>query len=244
MKYLEKTFTLRVSECGPDGRWRPGAMMVEMQEAAGQHSAAVSCGREELVQMGLAWVVARMEIQVSRYPAYGEEITIRTFHRPHRHRFFPRYFQIWDGAGNLIAQASSLWLLMDLETRQSVSADRLPVPLPDNSDMAEPIPLPRGGEPVDGPEEITLRRAAYTDLDANGHVNNTRYVDWLCDALGTARMTEMPPERMTIHFNSEIRPGEAVELRLAMGDNRFRMTGLAGGRGAFEIGGALRAPAP
>ena len=35
MKYLERSFPLRVSECDMSGHWRPGAMLVEMQEAAG-----------------------------------------------------------------------------------------------------------------------------------------------------------------------------------------------------------------
>ena len=174
MKYLEKQFTLRISECDANNLWRLGAMLIELQEAAGEHCSAAGCGRETLVTQGLAWVVARIDLRILRYPTFGERITVRTFHRPIRHRFFPRFFQIWDEQGSLIAQASSLWLLMDLETRQSVSADRLPVPLPDNSDLPEPMPLPRGIDRVEGAEKIIPYRAEYTDLDANRHVNNTK----------------------------------------------------------------------
>lgn len=237
MKELRNTFPLRVSECDLTGRWRPGAMMIEMQETAGDHSSAVSCGRETLVQLGLAWVVARMEVRIHRIPAYGETLTVRTFHRPHRHRFFPRFFQVTDAAGQVLAEASSLWLLMDLETRQSVNADRLPVPLPDNSDMPELIPLPGAIQPLDS-EAITREyRAVYTDLDANGHVNNTKYVDWLCDTMGAEAMREHPLRQFTIHFNQEIRPEEPVTLQLRQEGTRFHMTGIHGGKNAFEISG-------
>ena len=239
MKCLEKELTLRVSECDVHSRWRPGAMLIEMQEAAGEHSGTEGCGRDTLGRMGLAWVVARMDLQVLRYPGFGERVTVRTFHRPVRHRFFPRYFQILDGEGQLIAQASSLWLLMDLETRQSVPADRLPRPLTDNSDMPEIMSMPGGIAALDAPERVTSRTAVYSDLDINGHVNNTRYMDWLCDALGAGTMAEHPPERVTIHFDHEIRPEEPIELHLRQRGAEFELTGVHGDRQAFHMGGRL-----
>ena len=239
MKELEKTVSLRVSECDVNGLWRPGAMMIEMQEAAGEHSFSMGCGRGALEERGLAWIVARMSLRMDRYPAWGEKITIRTFHRPHRHRFFPRYFDIRDGEGRTVCLGSSLWLLMDLESRQSVDADRLPALLPDNRDMAESIPLPRGIEPLDAPEMIIPYRTVYTDLDANGHVNNTKYVDWLCNALGQKTLTEHPIRTLTIHFDSEIRPEQPVEMRLKRDGLKFQMTGIHEEKTAFEIGGTL-----
>ena len=240
MKYLEKKLTLRVSECDVNGLWRPGAMMIEMQEAAGEHSASMGCGREDLTKLGLAWVVARMELQMGRYPAWGEEVTVHTFHRPHRHRFFPRYFDIRDGEGRTVCLGSSLWLLMDLETRQSVNADRLLRPLPYNGDMPETIPLPKGITQLETPEKSIPYRAVYTDLDANGHVNNTKYVDWLCNVLGSDTLTAHPIETLTIHFDSEIRPEQPVDMRLKRDGMQYQLTGIHEGKAAFDIGGTLR----
>ena len=44
MRILEKKIRLRISECDVNCRWRPGAMLTELQEAAGEHSAAMGCG--------------------------------------------------------------------------------------------------------------------------------------------------------------------------------------------------------
>lgn len=239
MSEFEREFTLRISECDVNSLWRLGAMMTEMQETAGDHSDAIGCGRAALMKEGLAWVVARMEILMTRYPTFGERITVRTWHRPTRHRFFPRFFRITDGEGKIIAQASSLWLLMDLETRQSVDAGRLPTPLPDNSGMPEEIPLPKGILSLETPETMHAYTSVYTDLDGNGHVNNTRYVDWLCNALGTETMTAHPPEKLTIHFDSEVRAEQPVNMRLKRDGLRYQMTGIHDGRTAFEISGTL-----
>lgn len=241
MKYLERSFPLRVSECDMSGHWRPGAMLVEMQEAAEAHCEALNCGRNALDGLNQAWVVARLELRILRYPVYGEELTLRTFHRPARHRFFPRFCEVRTREGELIALSSGLWLVMDLQTRQSVSGDRLPTQLPDNSDMPEVLPLPKGIEALETSADVLLRTSAYTDLDANGHVNNTRYVDWLCDALGVETMREHPPERITIHFNSEILPERQVEMRLRREGLRFQLEGIQEERKAFEISGELKA---
>ena len=239
MKMLEQDLQLRVSECDANNMWRPGAMLTEMQELAGMHSHSIGCGRETLLKEGLAWVVVRMELQIHRYPAFPETVKLRTFCTPPRHRFFPRYFQAFDKNGEQIMQASSMWLLMDLETRQSVSAERLPSPIPENDEAANLMAMPGGIDEVDCPPQVISHEPVYTDLDANGHVNNTRYVDWLCNALGMETMKDHPPERLIIHYDNEIRPGTPVELRLKRDGARFQMTGIHDGRNAFDMGGIL-----
>ena len=240
MNIYEKSMSLRVSECGFNGLWRPGALLTEMQEAAGEHCTAMKCGRETLIGQGLVWVVARIGLQVIRYPSFGETLRIRTFHRPVRHRFFPRFFTVHDAQDRLICQASSLWLLMDLETRQSVNANRLPNTMPDNSGLPEPMPMPGAILQPDAPETVIPYQPVYTDLDVNGHVNNTRYADWLCNALGIDVMKEYEPDHIIFNYNREILPGHLVTLRRILKGNEFCLSGILNDASAFEIGGTLR----
>ena len=146
---------------------------------------------------------------------------------------------ISDASGKVIGLASSLWLLMDLETRQSVSADRLPHPLPDNSDLLEPVPLPGNIPLLSAPEKIIPWEAVYTDLDPNGHVNNTKYADWLCNILGCDCMAGHQLSSLIIHYNSEIRPGQPLSLHLRREENRVQLIGIPEDRTAFEIGAVL-----
>ena len=239
MKSLEKNISLRISECDFCNTWRPGAILTELQEIAGAHSAALGNGREELLHSGLAWVVSRLELRMERYPVSGETVSLETFHRPHRHRFFPRFFILRDEAGRSIGRASSLWLLMDLETRQSVNADRLVSAMPDNSDLPEPLPLPGSIRSLSAPEKVIPWQALYTDLDPNGHVNNTKYADWLCNALGIDCMAAHQLSSLTIHFNSEVRPGQPLSLHLRQEENCVQLIGMHEEKPAFEIGALL-----
>ncbi|MBR2822717.1 MAG: hypothetical protein IKE24_03420 [Clostridia bacterium] len=239
MKSLERTFPIRVAECDVNNYWRPGAILTELQEAATLHSSALGCGREELLREGLAWVVVRLALRMHRYPVSGETVTVRTFHRPHRHTFFPRYFVITDSRGEAIGEASSLWLLMDLETRQAVPASRLPSPLPDNSDLPEPLPLPGAIPALSVAETVHPWTVHFTDLDPNRHVNNTRYADWLCNVLGIDTMSTHLLEALNIHFNAEVLPGHSLILRLRREGENVQLLGDRGDKIAFEIGASL-----
>lgn len=83
------------------------------------------------------------------------------------------------------------------------------------------------------------RMPAYTDLDVNGHVNNTRYADWLCDALGAALLSRRCLARLHINYAAEIRPEQEMELRLVESGDAFYFSGTHGGKQHFEAGGEL-----
>ena len=72
-------------------------------------------------------------------------------------------------------------------------------------------------------------------------MNNTRYVDWLCNALGIDQMTRSEPESVILNYNHEILPGQRVTLRRVQKGLQYRLAGYVDGNTpAFEIGGVLR----
>ena len=57
--------------------------------------------------------------------------------------------------------------------------------LSDNSDLPAPVTLPTRLPALQGETpQVFNRTPQYSDFDVNGHVNNTKYIAWLCDALG------------------------------------------------------------
>ena len=239
MKSYQENIFLRTCDCDVNGQWRPSAVLTAMQELSGTHCALLGCGRDDLLKKGIVWILARSEVQMSRYPNLGETVTVQTFHKPVRLRFFPRYYIFKDAAGEVIGKAGTLWLLMDLKTRQTIPAGDIAALLPDNSDLAAPMALPATVGQLQGDETVTLYDPVYTDLDVNGHVNNTRYADWLCNALGVENMTAFAPQSLILNYNAEVLPGQHVELRLTRQGLAYRLAGFHGDKLAFEIGGQL-----
>ena len=220
--------------------WRPGAILEVMQDTAGTHSKLLGCGQEELAGNNIAWILSRCELHINRYPKAGEIITVHTFPTPTRICFFPRYYIFTDVRGEMIGKAGSLWLLMDLTSRRMLPPGDIGKLIPENRDLSVPMNLPATVGMLQGEEFVSHYSPVYTDLDINGHVNNTRYADWLCNTLGIQIMKEYEPDHIILNYNHEVLPGHLVTLRRILKGNEFRLSGTVSDSSAFEIGGTLR----
>ncbi len=240
MKNFVRTFDLCASQTDFNARIRPGAILEIMQELAGAHAEALGIGRETLLKENLVWILIRLEVQMERYPAFGERITVETFPMPHRRTFFPRFFIFRDATGKQIGCASSLWALMNMETRRMSSPAPVLALMPDNSDLTPPLGMPGGIAVPEVPPVSDTLVPRYTDLDLNGHVNNTRYIDFCCNALGIDTMQASELAAFTIHFQQEILPGTSVNTELCRNGEVFSFSGSIDGVRCFDIGGNLR----
>lgn len=238
-KIFKTEFTLQHSQCDLTGQWRPGAILEIMQEAAGQHAEILGVGRNLLIQKGIVWVLSRLEVEMDRYPMAEERIFVETFPMPVRRWFFPRYFIFRDEKGDIIGRAGSLWVLFDIQARKMAAPDAVLHLMPDNSDLLAPLGLPATVREVSGTLETSQVLPHYTDIDVNGHVNNTKYIDWCCNALGIDVMKEYTLQRFAINYDSEVRPGQEVNLELRRLATDFSCCGFVEGKRHFDIGGVL-----
>ena len=240
MKTYDETFTILNRDCDLKGTWRLSAVLEAMQEAAGAHSLLLGCGREDLLKKNIVWVLSRSELHMNRYPKAGEKITLHTFPMPNRICFFPRYYIFTDERGEMVGRAGTLWLLLDTETRRMLPPGDVARMIPDNRDLTVPMNLPATVGTLQGEELVTEYTPVYTDLDVNGHVNNTRYADWLCNTLGISLMSRSEPETVIFNYNHEILPGQKLTFHRILRENRYRLAGYVDDTAAFEIGGVLR----
>lgn len=240
MKTYEEHQKLLTRDCDLNGQWRVSAILESMQEAAGAHSFLLGCGRDQLIRNNIVWVLSRCEIHMDRYPRIGETVTVSTFPMPTRICFFPRYYIFTDERGETIGKAGTLWLLLDTKTRRMLPPGDVARLIPDNRDLTVPMNLPATVGQLQGEEFVSEYTPVYTDMDINGHVNNTRYADWLCNALGIETMKQYEPESVILNYNHEVLPEHRVVLHRVMKDRQFRLTGYLGDTIAFDIGGSLR----
>ena len=76
----------------------------------------------------------------------------------------------------------------------------------------------------------------YTDLDANGHVNNVLYADGLCNLLGVDVMRRYEIASIVLHYYAEVRPEQRLHLTLRQNDERGRLLGMSDATAMFGIG--------
>ena len=233
----ETSFALRAPDADFCAAWKPGAIFTAMQELGESHSAQMNAGYFALREKGLAWVVTRTLLQIDRAPMIGETIFARTWPGKQRHAIYPRYYAFEDREGKPLARASSLWVLMDIEAREMVSGESRGFPPFEFSQRTPPIENPGGVEKLQGEQSRNEQPVAFCDLDINRHVNNARYVDWLCDRFPFEWHERYRLERLLVHFASETRPDEALDTVLTTEGAAFTFSGGRDDRPHFLMSG-------
>ena len=114
------SYKLLTGNCDVNRRLRLSELFNWFQEAAIRHTEIMGMGRTKTLDRGLLWIVIQWRVEIERLPEYDEIVTVETWPGTTMHVFFPRYFRIKDSKGNYLVQASSLWALMDQETRHVV----------------------------------------------------------------------------------------------------------------------------
>ena len=239
LKAYQEEFRIYSYHADVANQWRPSAILEVMQEMAGAHAELLGVGHNALTVQNLAWVLTRVEVEMDRYPESHEIVSVETFPMPVRRWFFPRYYTFRDAAGHELGRAGSLWVLLDLTSRRMSRPDGVAALLPDNSDMIAPLGLPAPVTEVSGTLETATRLPVYTDLDCNQHVNNTKYMDWCCNALGIDTMKTHCLSHFMLNFDAEIRPGQQIDTELRRLGNDFSFCGFHDGKRHFDVGGTL-----
>lgn len=219
----EKTLPVRSSDCDMWRRMRLSAFFRHLQDAAGAHAEELGGGHAQTLDRGFLWVLARIRLEFARLPVYDETVTLRTWPGPMAHAVYPRHYVVEDAAGAVLARGASMWLLMDEKTRRMVFPKQTGVTVEGGlrgGELALPGPL-RLPEPAGK----TARTARYSDADLNGHVNNTRYLDWMDDLFPPEFHRDHELRALQINFSSEIRPGETVTLEYGGGAEDFTVVG-------------------
>lgn len=192
------------------GRLKPSMILFLAQEVAGKHCTQLSVDYDTLEKSRMFWAVTRHRVQISRMPHRGETIRIETWPMPTTRVAYPRSVVAYDEAGHECFRVISIWVLMHMDTRAMI--------LPAKSGISVVGSL-RGGElAVPGglvAKELIHHRSrtvCYTDLDRNGHMNNTRYLDWIDDLLPSVFHEKHTAREFVVCYQSEAREGQLLDL--------------------------------
>ena len=134
-------FRLLSSDVDPARRLRLSRLFTLLQEAAIAHTEQLGMGRDKTLDRGILWALAMRRIRVNRLPEYDERIELTSWPGETMHVLFPRYSRLTGEGGEVLAEGSALWILMDAERRERVFPDEAGIHVPGMG--AEGIPLPR-----------------------------------------------------------------------------------------------------
>ncbi|MEG1657339.1 MAG: thioesterase [Christensenellaceae bacterium] len=231
---FEQKMTLRATDVDVNANWRPSAILLNLQEIAEDHAVVMGCGREYLGKKNIAWVLTRLHLKMIHYPKLYETIKLCTWPAKPTKMFFVRHSMFFDDQNNELGASTSLWVLFDLKERFLCRSSALGKDYP--YDLSHGIAL-KEPRKIKMPEDMPLaqkRTVSYSDMDMNGHMNNAKYADWVCELFDSNTLQTKTIADLKINYIAEAYMGQSIDLYKKMQDDIFYICGKIGDKVIFD----------
>ncbi len=215
-EFSECSFYIKGTDCGPDDGLLMSVLLGDIQETA--ELGASECGFDtyDINKHNACWIVLRNRIHINNLPRWRDTITIRTWHTGIEKFYYGREYEIFDKDRNVIGYGTSAWIIADMESHKPIIPGRTPgfdASPAQNSRMVYGEMCPKIKAPAK-PERSAdiIKYADYSELDHNHHVNNSRYLAWIYDALHKSGFSTSLINDFNINYLTEVKDSEKVEL--------------------------------
>jgi acyl-ACP thioesterase len=209
----EKRITVHGHLTDFHGRLGVKTLCALFNDVANEQTLVLGVDVETFHRQGITWMLHRLGLRVSRLPSQGEEVIIETWPSGADRLFAFRDFAVVTPSGELLARATSEWMVIDLERRRPV---RLPATVLAMApyyegvtrEMVFQLPL------VEMPAEVSGRRrfvASYDTIDFNRHVTQASYVGWVTNALPFDFLSRHVLRELEVLYEREVLPDSEVD---------------------------------
>lgn len=199
----KETYQIRTYEVDCRNRLSILSMFNFMQDAASKHAQALGVSVRRLLSENYTWLLSRLKIKIASYPDINDRIQIATWPSGTQRLFALRDFELRNGSDQVIAEAVSAWLVIDVQRRR-------PVRILPFVDRLKPLEghhvLPDTLDKLPGIKNCTYEKefiARYGDLDVNQHVNNVSFVEWVVEGVPSSLLNTSAPAQLEINFLAE-----------------------------------------
>ena len=181
-----------------------------LQDIAWIHGSQLGHGFEAMLARGSLWVLTRQDVAMTDWPAWGETVELHTWVRPITGMMALRDTEIRAG-GRRLGEGTAAWLALDLATRRPLRLH--PGDMPAAAAALPGLALtPARIAPRDDLRAVAGFEVRNSDLDVNGHVNNTRYAQWILDALPLDAQRAFRVARYEANFLAETHVGDRIAI--------------------------------
>ncbi len=199
-----------------------------IQESAWEHAEQMGHGYAGMLEVGQMWALVRQSVRMERWPGWGEELRVVTWLRPLDGILVHRDLEFWH-QDERIGEAAAMYLMLDSESRRP-APPRMPnaVFRTDARGSLDPAKIP----PREQLPALARFAIRYTDLDMYSHVNNTRYGQWIMDAVPAKAHETQALRSYQVEFLAEVRAEDTVSIEAGpLGEGVWHFQGRREGDG-------------
>lgn len=199
---FKRKMSVRAVDVDFQGKIRAEMYLAMLMEAASEHAARLGVGVLDLFKKNLTWILSRWHVRILKYPSMWQEFDLVTWPSYREGTYTLREFEAFDSRGDLLTQATTSWLALDLGTKKPVLINRV---LPDFSlenrrALADDFPLLPKLQTADMEREYPVFR---TYLDVNRHVTSTIFILWALETVPEDVLLKLRPCEIEINYRRE-----------------------------------------
>lgn len=178
-KTYRKTYQITTNMLDCHDCLKMSTLLDVAQEVAGDHAEELGCGFETMIKQDLIWVIVRNYVEIIKKPINFKEIEVVTYPLKPRFVEFNRETEFYHD-GELFAVSRSTWMVINIKDFSVKAPDFFK----DFDDDLGYFKRRIRKLPVIEKSQLQKVKEAdvlYSMLDHNGHMNNTKYVDFYLD---------------------------------------------------------------
>ena len=192
------------------------------QEGAAEHARHLGVDYYSLINEDLAWVLSRLYIEIGILPGWRDGYELKTWPSGHEGLFAYRDFLLESPDKSAIARGVSSWIVIHPSKR--IPARRHDVfsrfQAAKRERVLDRVPRKIEGLTVwDSEKEYDVR---YHDIDLNGHVNHTYYLQWALESMPFDFLNTNVPVSVEVNYLAETVFGDGIVCRTKMLDGGGR----------------------
>lgn len=210
---LSSSYRVTVVDADFTKKLKMSAAFNYFQEIAGNHSQKLGSGFDDIkIKANAAWVLAKMRVDVIRYPLWEEEVTIETWPLPPKKYELDRDYIMNDINGNIVMRAVSTWAVIDIDSRELKKVETISADWPEFI-TERAIDCKLGKIRPNGELELAYNRhIGCSDIDMNGHINNSKYIDFIMDCFSLEDIKKYRAESIQVSYQNEAFAGDTIEI--------------------------------
>lgn len=183
-----------------------------MLQAATRHAEERNFGYSYMTSRQRAWVLMRMNIEISEYPNNDSNIKLYTWVADVNKIFTERCFAFEDQNGNPLGYARSIWASIDLETRRPTNILELEGLTDFKHDRECPIEAASKIPLLKDSNLTTSFDVKYSDIDINKHLNSMKYIEHIVNAFPLEMYEEKEIKVFNINYIAEGQYGTTLDI--------------------------------
>lgn len=213
MAIFTHTFEIGFRDVGKGTKLTNRALIGFLEDIAGMHSNAVGLGLNDVKSTNCSWILLNWKVRIIKRPTYGEQILVKTWSRKSDKIYTYRDFEVFDKDNNLLAIATTKWLLLNVETKkfEKITDEIVSKYEPEN------ISVFKNETEVNKILDPKTYSSCFTydiqrkDIDMNKHMHNVYYLDIAYEALPSEVYKNCKFNNFEIMYKKEIKFGEKIK---------------------------------